>query len=139
MNLRELISKHEDRVPYAYQDPLGYWTIGVGHLVDKKKGGRLSEKVIDIILDDDIKTHSDELFAKVPWAGQLDEVRRAVLIDMAFNLGVAGLLKFVKFLDALKRREYGIAAFEMMDSTWAHQVGDRARELKDMILSGKWP
>lgn len=138
-NLRELISLHEGRVPHAYQDSLGYWTIGVGHLIDKRKGGRLPEQVIDLLLDYDIAEHSRGLFTAAPWIMELDEVRKAVLVDMAFNLGIKGLLGFKNTLAAVKEGRWDDAAAGMLASRWASQVGARASRLADMMRSGRWP
>ena len=33
----------EGRVSHVYKDSLGYYTIGIGHLVDQRKGGRSEE------------------------------------------------------------------------------------------------
>jgi GH24 family phage-related lysozyme (muramidase) len=86
-NVRELLIRHEGSVPHAYQDSLGLWTIGVGHLIDQKKGGALPQPIIDQLLDYDIDAHTRALFSDLPWVAQLDAVRQAVLIDMHFNLG----------------------------------------------------
>jgi lysozyme len=97
VNLRELISKHEGRIAHAYHDSLGLLTIGVGHLIDERKGGRLPEHIIDELLDYDIQIHRDELFQALPWVQSMDEVRQAVLVDMYFNMR-AGLLGFKETL-----------------------------------------
>lgn len=138
-NLRDMLSLHEGRIPHAYQDSLGYWTIGVGHLIDKRKGGKLPEPIIDALLDFDIHEHSQELFKRIPWALSLDEVRRAVLTDMAFNLGVAGLMGFKNTLAAVKDKRWDDAAKEMLNSKWASQVGPRALRLAEMMRTGRWP
>ena len=57
---------------------------------------------------------------------------------MAFNLGVAGLLKFKKMIAALEKRDYDTAAIEMLDSQWAKQVGQRSQELSRQMRTGKW-
>lgn len=138
-NLRDLISLHEGRIPYAYQDSLGYWTIGVGHLIDRKKGGRLPEHIIDALLDYDISTHAGELERALPWTKELDHVRQCVLVDMTFNLGIAGLLGFRNTLAAVKEQRWDDAAAGMLASRWAKQVGPRAVRLADMMRSGRWP
>ena len=138
MNIRDLISKHEGRVSYAYQDSLGYWTIGVGHLIDKRKGGSLPESIIDSLLDCDIAAAKDELLAALPGVAELDEVRQAVLIDMAFNLGVPGLLGFHNLLLAIHKKDYSAASVDMLNSRWASQVGSRATELSHMMKTGEW-
>lgn len=143
MNLNDrmvaLLSLHEGRVPHAYQDSLGYWTIGVGHLIDKRKGGKLPERIIDALLEHDIKEHSLPLYQALPWLSSLDEVRQAVLLDMAFNLGVAGLLKWKNTLAAIERGDYSAAAAAMEASLWARQVKSRARRLVRMMRTGEWP
>lgn len=134
-----LLSLHEGRVAHAYQDSLGYWTIGVGHLIDKRKGGRLPEEIIDALLDYDMRKHWLELLAALPWIERLDDVRQAVLLDMAFNLGVAGLLKFKNTLRFVERGDYKQAAANMMLSLWARQVKTRAVRLSRMMETGQWP
>ena len=139
MDVRALIEKHEDRIPYAYTDSLGYLTIGVGHLIDKRMGGRLPDAMIDQLLDYDILAKTAELRTALPWAEDLDVVRHAVLVDMAFNLGVSGLCKFQHFLASLQAGHYDQASQEMLQSLWAAQVKTRATRLSGMIKTGLWP
>jgi GH24 family phage-related lysozyme (muramidase) len=63
----------------------------------------------------------------------LDETHQHVLLDMAFTLGLHGLKQFTKMLAALERRDFDTAATEMLVSTWARKVGDRATELAAMM------
>ena len=143
-DIRALISLHEGRVPYAYPDSLGFITIGVGHLIDRRKGGRLPEAIIDALLDLDIKEHADALFAVQPWVRDLDEVRKAVMVDMAFNMGVEpfdhdGFKDWPMFIEQVKTGKYKAAAANMLSTTWAKQVGPRANRLATMMTTGKWP
>lgn len=138
MNVRELIELHEGRVPYAYSDSLGYLTIGVGHLIDQRKGGRLPEPIIDALLDHDIREHANELFATLPWIRDLDPVRQAVLVDMYFNLR-RGLLGFKETLRHFEAGRWDAAADAMLDSKWATQVKSRATRLATMVRTGEWP
>jgi hypothetical protein len=73
-----------------------------------------------------------------PWFSGLDEARRGVLVNTAFNMGIGGVLGFPKFLVAVSRQEWDVAAAEMLDSAWAHQVGDRAQRLAQQMKSGDW-
>src|SRR5688572_27035936 len=118
-NIRSLLELHEGRVPHAYQDSLGFWTIGVGHLIDRRKGGRLPDRMIDALLDHDIASHSSELYRALPWAADLDPVRQAVLVDMTFNLGINGLLGFKNTLAAVESKQWDKAAAGMLASRWA--------------------
>lgn len=133
-----MLSLHEGRVAHAYQDSLGFWTIGVGHLIDKAKGGRLPEPIIDALLDLDIYEHATELEKALPWVKNLDGARRAVLVDMAFNLGVAGLLGFKNTLKAVQEGRWADASAGMLASKWATQVKGRATRLAKMMETGQW-
>lgn len=137
-NIKDLIIRHEGTVPYAYQDSLGYWTIGVGHLIDKRRGGKLSSAIIEAILLEDI----DEVKRSLPaWISPdtLGDVRYAVLVDMGFNLGIVGLLSFTRTLDLIKQGKYAEASVAMGESKWAKQVGPRASRLRKMMETGEWP
>lgn len=129
----------EDKVPHAYQDNLGFWTIGVGHLIDKRKGGGLSNNAMDFILNEDIDKKYAGLIDSLPWVKNLDDARQNVLLNMSFNMGVAGLLKFIKTLDYIKHGQYARASKEMLNSTWAEQVGDRAKRLSKIMETGVLP
>jgi len=133
-----LLSQHEGRIGHVYKDSLGYLTIGVGHLVDERKGGKLPEHIIDALLDYDMAEHWTELLEKLPWVQNLDDVRQAVLLDMAFNLGVDGLLKFKNTLRLVHEADYRAASRNMLDSLWARQVKTRAVRLSRMMETGQW-
>lgn len=136
--LKQLI-RHEGLVPYAYQDSLGFWTIGVGTLIDKRKGGKLFPEEIEFILDNRVRKLATELLAAIPWMKQLDKVRQYVLLNMAFNLGVGGLLKFKNTLEMIRTGNYAGAAKGMLNSLWAKQVKGRAVELAKMMETGNGP
>lgn len=138
MNIRELLTLHESRVPHAYADSLGFLTIGIGHLIDERKGGRLPDEIIDALFEYDLRTHTAELFGLLPWVRDLDAVRQAVLIDMYFNLR-RGLLGFKETLRHFEAGNWQKAAEAMLDSKWALQVKTRATRLAHMTLTGEWP
>lgn len=122
----------------AYQDSLGYWTIGVGRLIDKRKGGRLRDNEIDFLLSNDIDEVEEALGARISFYKSLDEARRGVLLNMAFNLGVEGLLAFKNTLSLVGAGKYKEASVEMLKSKWAKQVGNRAIRLSKQMETGKW-
>lgn len=114
---------------YAYQDSEGYWTIAIGRLIDKRRGGRLRPDEIALMLDNDITDAEVDARALFPSFGQLSERRQAVLVNMAFNLGRDRLAGFRKFRAAVEAGAWVDAATEMLDSLWARQVGIRAQRL----------
>lgn len=136
---KRLLIVHEGYVPYAYQDSLGFLTIGVGHLIDRRKGGRLPDSIIELLLDWDIHEKENQLYNGLPWASGLDPVRRAVLLDMTFNLGITGLLGFTNTLRAVREQRWEDAAKGMKASKWYLQVGRRADRLAEMMRTGGWP
>ena len=140
--MKELITKQlrrdEGVEKSAYKDSLGYLTIGVGRLIDKQKGGGLSDDEIDYLLANDIVSKERELEARVSFYKGLDEARRGVLLNMAFNLGVGGLLGFRNTMSLIRAGEYDKASVEMLDSKWARQVGDRAIRLSKQMKTGVW-
>lgn len=131
------LTRDEGWRPYAYQDHLGYWTIGVGRLIDQRKGGRLSADEIDYLLQNDVNRFKAELDKELPWWRTLDPVRQRVLVNMAFNLGTAGLLGFKNTLAAVKRGDWSAASAGMLASKWADQVGLRAHRLAKMMRTGR--
>jgi lysozyme len=136
--LRAQLSRDEGRVAHAYQDSLGYWTIGVGHLIDQRKGGKLPEHIIDALLDHDITTHADALYRAAPWVRDLPDVYRAVLVNMAFQLGVDGLMQFKRSLGFMKAGDYKAAADAFLQSKAAQQTPNRWARHAKQLRTGVW-
>ncbi len=122
----------------AYQDHLGYWTIGVGRLIDSRKGGGISREESTMLLRHDIERVEQAIDKALPWAATLDPIRKAALVNMGFQLGVSGLLGFAQTLAAIKAGEYQSAADRMLASRWASQTPARAKRLSDQVRSGRW-
>ena len=140
--IEELI-KDEGYKYEIYLDHLGYPTFGVGHLILEKDeeygkpvGTPVSEERIKECLSNDIEIVCNELNRNMEWWQDLNDTRQRVLANMAFNLGLPRLSKFVKFLKAVQDSDWEKASEEMMDSKWATQVGDRAKRLKIKMLKG---
>jgi lysozyme len=136
--LTALLEADEGRRGSAYQDSLGYWTIGVGRLIDERKGGRLTDDEIDYLLANDIREKTAMVRAQWPWFDHLNDARQAVLICMAFQLGIGGLLNFKKALGAMRDERWPDAAREMKDSTWAKQTPARCSRLAYQMETGAW-
>ena len=123
----------------AYQDHLGFLTIGVGRLIDSRKpGAGLRPDEIDYLLKNDIADRVTALTKALPWFDRLDEARRGVLINMAFQLGTAGLLGFKSTLALVAAGKYAESAEQMLKSKWATQTPARAKRLADQMKTGVW-
>jgi lysozyme len=138
VDLKSQLLREEGAESCAYQDSLGYWTIGVGRLIDSRKGGGLSNDEINYLLDNDIKAKTHEVLLALPWMPRLSEPRQAVLIGMAFQMGLKGLLQFKRTLGSIEDGHYGEAAAGMLDSTWAKQTPARAARLAKQMETGEW-
>ena len=138
MNLREQLIRDEGVVRHAYTDSLGFTTIGCGRLIDMRRGGGLSPDEIDYLLDNDIKEKTAQVLAALPWASKLNEPRFAVLVNMAFQMGIGGLLRFHRTLGSIEDGQYFEAAVEMLESTWAKQTPERANRLATQMKTGEW-
>ena len=130
------LKRHEGVREYAYQDSLGYWTIGVGRLIDKKKGGRLRPDEIDYLLANDIQEACEGIRGALPWFDKLTVARQQVLVNMTFNMGLKGVLGFKNTLKMIENGQYDAAADAMLKSKWATQVGRRAVELSEQMRRG---
>jgi lysozyme len=128
--------RDEDEVLHAYQDSEGYWTIGAGILIDKRRGGGITREESRYLLRNRVARTMASLSERLPWWSELSPNRQRALVNMAFNLGLDGLLEFKRFLAALQARRWADAVAEMKDSRWARQVGERARRLMVLIERG---
>jgi lysozyme len=129
----------EDTKPCVYQDHLGYWTIGVGRLVDSRKpGAGLRPDEITYLLNNDIDDRIDALTRKLPWFQDLDDARKGVLLNMSFQMGVDGLLGFKNTLELIRQGKYENAAAAMLESLWATQTPARAKRLSEQMRTGLW-
>ena len=125
---------HEGVEKKVYLDTEGIETIGVGRNL-KDRG--LSDDEIDYLLQSDIVICINELDKKFEWFKGLDIIRKRVLIDMMFNLGMPRLNGFANMLSAVEQKDWSAAANEMLDSKWAEQVGSRASRLAEMMETGE--
>ena len=138
MDLKSQLLREEGAESCAYQDLLGFWTIGVGRLIDSRKGGGLSNDEIDMLLENDIKRTYDAVLAALPWVEKLSDRRQAVLIGMAFQMGLGGLLKFKRMLALAENGQYSEAAIEMLLSKWAQQTVKRAYRMALQMEKDEW-
>lgn len=132
--LREKLKRSEGLRLKPYRDSEGYWSIGYGRCLDIKG---ISKAEAEIMLEADIH-HASDQYLKLPWAKvkNLNENRRRVIVEMIFNLGLGGVLKFKKMWVAIMDGDFDRAADEMLDSKWARQVKGRAVRLADEMRNG---
>jgi len=128
------LQKHEGLRLKPYKCSAGKLTIGYGRNLEDKG---IDKAEACMLLANDIHQCINQVRDRIPCFPKLNDVRQNVLVNMAFNLGIHGLLKFRKFLSALERGNFEDASVEMLDSRWSRQVGIRATELSEQIRTGK--
>lgn len=134
--IEKMLTLHEGVRLKPYLDSVGKTTIGVGrNLTDKG----ISPEEAQQFLINDLYDVRESLRKNLPWTASLDTTRYAVLQDMCYNMGMAGLLKFVKTLSMVQHGDYAGAADAMLQSKWAKQVVSRAVRLAEMMRTGEIP
>ena len=123
----------EGKKRFPYRDTEGLLSVGVGRNLEHKG---LREDEIDLMLVNDIQEAEDAARALVPNFDSLSDGRKAVVVNMAFNLGQTRLAEFTRTLAAIRDERFDHAATEMLNSKWARQVGDRALRLSAKMRAG---
>ena len=140
-HLKISLTLHEGKRVFPYLDTVGKLTIGVGRNLDDVG---VSEDEISLMLDNDIRRAMKECVLNLPFFTGLDPVRKAVMVELAFNMGIGnstrGLLSFKNTLRAVSEGRWDDAAKGMLKSKWARDVrSTRAGRLAGMMQTGQWP
>ena len=128
----EELKNDEGCVLKPYKDSVGKLTLGIGRNLDDVG---ISQDEADFLLMNDIRKAENEAL-KFSWYSALTPARKRVVINMIFNLGMAGFSKFKQTISYIERGMYDKAACSMMESRWAGQVGRRAIRLQSMMRDG---
>lgn len=131
--LEQTLIKHEGFRDKPYTDSNGVLTIGIG-----RAGAKLSfDEALYLCRNDIAKAF--ECASKHHFFWHLNKVRKEVIVEMIFNIGYSGFLKFEKMIEALGVHNYQKAAEELLDSTWAIQVGLlRSQSMANRLQTGKY-
>lgn len=160
-SLEDQLILHEGLRLDVYKCPADYWTVGVGRNLEGKPltareqehilgcSGLNPDQVIHILQERKI-TKDEALFllandiedavkdlSSFDWYEGLDPIRKKVVIDMRYNLGPTRFREFRRMIAALSVGDYKIASWEMQDSQWYHQVGNRSKRLVRMMATGE--
>ena len=130
----EQIKKHEGLRLKAYQDSVGVWTIGFGTNLQTLE---IPIELAQLWLRLEVEKVELKL-SYINWFRELNEARKAVIINMAYNLGFKGLMNFKKTIKYIENEQYDLASKEMLNSKWAMQVGARANQLSKQMKTGEW-
>ena len=135
--LKEKIKIHEGFRDTIYLDTLNKKTIGYGHLIvheDKFIEGKAYPKEeLEALFDKDFEKGWNLMiqFCEVNNLRSISDDAKEILCEMIFQMGYSGVGKFKNMIKALQNRDYTKASIEMLDSRWAKQTPNRAKELSD--------
>ena len=131
-----LIANEEGCRLESYRDTVGVWTIGYGH-AHVEPGLCWTQAKAEAQLRADLTATMGQLDQFLPWWRSLCDARRYVLLSMAFQLGVRGLLGFGHALEAIRTRQFAKASNLLLASKWAAQVPRRARRLARILRTAQ--
>ncbi|MGJ8680500.1 glycoside hydrolase family protein [Paraglaciecola sp.] len=165
MNYEKLfaqIREHEGTRLEIYKCTKGYWTIGVGRnletnglsdsecftifrkslskdqVIEELQTTSLTEEQVEMLLVNDL-TNVEENCHRIIDMHKHNDARKAVFINMAFQMGAGGLLKFSNTLKYADAKQYDNCADEMLDSIWFREdTPNRAQEMSDQMRTGEW-
>jgi lysozyme len=141
---------HEGCMLVPYKCPAGFLTIGVGRNIEKNPLTSEEKKVCGdymngitknaafYLLRNDIEKVCKDLMKNIPWWKNLDNERQYALLDMCFQLGINGLLRFRKMLSAMGVGNWQQAAEECLNSNYARQTPKRAKRIAETIRTGRF-
>ena len=142
--LERLITRNEGVKRSPYLDAKGNVIIGVGHelSITFTQANRiypipLNDDEIDALLSNDLKTVEKQLrgiFRSTRHS--LNRARKAVIMDMLFNLGIGGFLEFHDFIGAVKKHSWHEASKEILDSKAARENPTRYQRNAKVMLTG---
>ena len=124
------IKKHEVFEPKVYKCTEGYYTIGYGFAI---KDLVLDEDIADLILMKKLHKLLQRILIAFPWFKDVDDTAKGVIVNMCYQLGLSGFSKFKKTIYLLETEQYEDASVEMLDSLWAKQTPNRAKELSETL------
>jgi len=126
------VKHHEGFRESVYKDTLGYETIGYGFAI---KDLKLDENLSSIILEKKMTILILDCFSRFQWLNAQPSVIQEVIIEMCYQLGITGVSKFKKMIANIKSGDYILAGNEALDSRWAKQTPNRAKELSERLKS----
>jgi lysozyme len=139
-NLKERIKSNEGFSSKPYKDQLGYLTIGYGHLILPNENillkKQINKKELEEIFEKDFKKALSN-FNNTFKPFTLNEKESELLIEMIFQLGIKGCLKFKNLIKNIKKGNKHLVCFDMMDSLWYKQTPNRVKALIKTFLNNE--
>lgn len=130
------LDRDEGTVLHAYQDSLGFWTIGTGILIDQRRGGGITEDENLYLLTNRVQRAAAELDTHAAWWRGVCNAWQRALLNMTYEMGIGGVLGFPKMLAALQAGDGETAATDALDSLWAREQSPLRAQRIAVLLRG---
>ena len=130
MSIVKSIKYHEGFKSKVYKCSEGYDTIGYGFAI---KDLELDEDTAELILLRKLEKLQHRIASTFGWWYNSPNAVKNVVTNMCYQLGVSGFSKFKKTIYLLETEQYEEASIEMLDSLWAKQTPNRAKELSEIL------
>ncbi len=137
----KLLTFEEGYRESAYYCSEGYPTIGIGKRIGSK-GASLDSYRFTLpltVAQDWLEEETDVLvkrMQKYSWFNGLNADRQAIILSMAYQLGVAGLFMFQNMIRAIEAEEWEQVEVEALDSRWYRQTPKRAVRHAQVLRTG---
>lgn len=131
-DLLEKIKHHEGFVDHVYKCTEGFDTIGYGFAI---KDLVIPEHIAEELLILKLEKLQKNANSRFNWLEDVPQEVQEVVLNMCYQLGITGVSKFKKALKAMQDGNWEKAADEMLDSKWARQTPNRAKELSNIVRS----
>ena len=139
-NLKERIKSNEGFSSKPYKDQLGYLTIGYGHLILPNENILLKKQIHKKELEEIFEKDFNKALSKFNNTFKsftLNEKESDLLIEMIFQLGIKGCLKFKNLIKNIRKTNKHLVCFDMMDSLWYKQTPNRVKTLIKTFLNNE--
>lgn len=156
MTIFDMLRVDEGLSLKIYKDTEGFWTVGIGHLLTKdpskdkaiaeldklvgrKTSGEISVSEAERIFTIDVSKAENGIKGNsvlAPVYESLDSVRKMAMVNMVFQLGVAGAAGFKNSMALLKAKQWDQAAVNLAQSKWYNQTPNRAKRVISVFKTG---
>jgi lysozyme len=133
---KDFIANNEGTRYEPYEDTLGNWTVGVGHLIGKElppeMNRRFSHQEVMALFDSDYMHHRNAA-ERIPGFNRMDGLGQTALTDLTFNMGPSWINGWPNLANQLGEGDIPSASENLRNSRWYDQVGNRGPRVTNML------
>lgn len=126
---------YDDETGQRVEAPVGKLTLGYGWNI---QDNGCPQEIAIFAMRFYASKADEELTKRLSYYDALDDIRKVVICDMAYNMGERDVESFHGMLTAIQKQDFTTASIAMLNSIWAKKVGNRAITLSKMMQTGQW-